>query len=71
MSFGQTFGQVERRIAKSQWGAVRLSELQCSASEVIQRYEDERVEVLRTDNDGAISVIAGRNAYQLTTFRTK
>ncbi|MBV8360504.1 MAG: ComEC/Rec2 family competence protein, partial [Deltaproteobacteria bacterium] len=45
-----------------------LNRFHFPAPEIIRRYQDDGVEVLRTDDDGAISVIAGRNAYRLTTF---
>jgi competence protein ComEC len=38
--------------------------------DVVRRYEDEGVRVLRTDEDGAVSVDVSRNRLNLTTFRT-
>jgi competence protein ComEC len=46
-----------------------LNHFHFPAPEVIQRYRDEGIEVLRTDDDGAISVSADRYAYHLSTFR--
>jgi competence protein ComEC len=37
--------------------------------EVIGRYLEDGVKVLRTDDDGAITVVAEKSAYRLTTFR--
>jgi competence protein ComEC len=45
-----------------------LNRFHFPAPEVIRRYRDDGVEVLRTDEDGAINVVAERNAYRLTTF---
>ena len=45
-----------------------LNRFHFPAPEVIQRYEKAGAEVFRTDDDGAISVIADRNAYRLKTF---
>jgi competence protein ComEC len=46
-----------------------LNRFRFPAPEVIQRYREEGAEVLRTDDDGAISVVANRDAYRLLTFR--
>jgi competence protein ComEC len=46
-----------------------LNHFHFPAPEVIQRYQDDGVEVLRTDQDGAITVIADPRTYRLTTFR--
>jgi len=46
-----------------------LNRFHFPAPEIVRRYHDDGVEVLRTDDDGAISVAAGPNAYHLTTFR--
>jgi competence protein ComEC len=45
-----------------------LNRFDFPAAEVVRRYQDNGVEVLRTDEDGAISVAMERNAYRLTTF---
>jgi competence protein ComEC len=45
-----------------------LNSFHFPAPEVIQRYRDDGVEVLRTDDDGAVSVVADRDGYRLTTF---
>jgi competence protein ComEC len=45
-----------------------LNRFHFPAPEIIRRYQDDGVEVLRTDDDGAISVGAGRNSFRLTTF---
>jgi competence protein ComEC len=45
-----------------------LNHFHFPAPEVIQRYRADGVQVLRTDDDGAVSVVADRNAYSLTTF---
>jgi competence protein ComEC len=39
------------------------------AQEIVQRYQNNRVEVLRTDNDGEVNVVTDRDGYRLTTFR--
>jgi competence protein ComEC len=46
-----------------------LNRFHFPAPEVIKRYRDDGVEVLRTDDDGEISVVADQNTYRLTTFR--
>jgi competence protein ComEC len=46
-----------------------LNRFHFPAPEVVQRYQDDGVEVLRTDDDGEISIVADQNAYRLTTFR--
>ena len=46
-----------------------LNNFHFPAPEVIRRYQDDGVKVLRTDQDGAISVVADTRAYRLTTFR--
>ena len=46
-----------------------LNRFHFPAPEVVRRYQDDGVEVLRTDNDGEISVAAGEETYRLTTFR--
>jgi competence protein ComEC len=46
-----------------------LNTFRFPAAEVIQRYQNQGAEVLRTDDDGAISVVADMNGYRLTTFR--
>jgi competence protein ComEC len=46
-----------------------LNRFHFPAPEIVRRYHDDGVEVLRTDDDGAISVVAGTNGYRLTTFR--
>jgi competence protein ComEC len=39
------------------------------APEVIRRYQNYGVEVVRTDEDGAVSIVADRNSSHLSTFR--
>jgi competence protein ComEC len=46
-----------------------LNRFHFPAPEVVRRYQDDGVEVLRTDDDGEISVAAERETYHLTTFR--
>ncbi len=46
-----------------------LNRFHFPAPEIVQRYNDDGIQVLRTDDDGAVSVIAGRNTFHLTTFR--
>jgi competence protein ComEC len=46
-----------------------LNRFHFPAPEVIRRYLTDGVEVLRTDDDGAVTVVAGKNAYRVTTFR--
>lgn len=46
-----------------------LNRFHFPAPEVIQRYEDAGAEVLRTDDDGAISIVADTKGYRLRTFR--
>jgi competence protein ComEC len=48
-----------------------LNRFDFPAAEVVRRYADKGIEVLRTDEDGAINVAIGRNAYRLTTFLHK
>jgi competence protein ComEC len=46
-----------------------LNRFHFPAPEVVWRYRHDGIELLRTDDDGAISVVAGRNTFRLTTFR--
>ncbi len=46
-----------------------LNRFHFPAPEVIQRYADQRIDVLRTDDDGAISVAADKDTFHLSTFR--
>jgi competence protein ComEC len=46
-----------------------LNRFHFPAPEIVERYQEDGVQVLRTDDDGAISVVAGRNVYRLMTFR--
>ncbi len=46
-----------------------LNRFHFPAPEIVQRYNDDGIQVLRTDDDGAVSVIAGRNTFHLTTVR--
>ena len=46
-----------------------LNRFNFPASNVLLRYEDNGIEVMRTDYDGAVSVVAGPDAYRVATFR--
>jgi competence protein ComEC len=46
-----------------------LNRFHFPAPEVLQRYHDDGVRVLRTDADGAISVAAEKSAIRVSTFR--
>jgi competence protein ComEC len=48
-----------------------LNQYHFPAPEVLQRYRDNGVEILRTDDDGAINIAADKKAFRLTTFRHK
>jgi competence protein ComEC len=46
-----------------------LNRFHFPAPEVVRRYQDLGVRVLRTDDDGAVTVVARKNAFRLSTFR--
>jgi competence protein ComEC len=46
-----------------------LNHFNFPAPEIVQRYKDADIELLRTDSDGEVSVDASRNALTVATFR--
>jgi competence protein ComEC len=46
-----------------------LNRFHFPAPEVVQRYRAQGIEVLRTDDDGEINIVAKRETFRLTTFR--
>jgi len=46
-----------------------LNRFHFPAPEIVERYQEDGVKVLRTDEDGAISVVAAKNDYRLMAFR--
>jgi competence protein ComEC len=45
-----------------------LNRFHFPSPEVVRRYQDDGIEVLRTDDDGAVSVIADKNAFEVKIF---